>query len=232
MKKLLLTTIAGLGFALCAALWTGCKDKDDCPPCGDSYKTIPQEMKDWALFEEGSWWVYRLVEDTTVFDTVRFVPNSKTFYLSNKSKCSDNNPHSVSCSETILYRLQHSNTDYFPHHSDSTKGSYDEIILYYPHGGGVVIEYSGYYGGGVTFGINPIQINEYYGNFRLIDTINDFKINNLNIVKAFYSSTLADTINTVEYIRDIYWGKSTGLLKTIIYPNSRTWELVNYEVKQ
>ncbi len=133
MKKQLLTTLAGFAFALCC-VFLSC-NKNQCEPCGSNYKTIPQEMKDWALFEDGSWWVYRLTEDTTVFDTVRVSPNSKRFFRSNGT-CGDNNPHAISCSETITYGLQHSNKTYFANPFNSNLTVYDEINLYYPHGGG------------------------------------------------------------------------------------------------
>lgn len=238
MKKLLLITIAGFGFALYAALWVGCKDKDDCAPCGESYKTIPQEMKDWALFDEGSWWVYRLAEDTTVFDTVRVVPNSLTDFRSNKSKCDDNNSLSTKCSETLTYRLQHSNTDYFPHHADTTMGGFDEKILYYPPGGGICLLYTNAAATGTSgriFCINPIVIGENYGNFTLVDTFIDTHFNSIEVKKGFYSDILTNNPPIANSYQGVYWGKNIGLLKIqITHANGETknWELINYEVKQ
>jgi hypothetical protein len=221
MKKLLLKALAVFAFALCC-VFLSC-NKNKCEPCGSNYKAIPQEMKDWALFGEGSWWVYRLAEDTTVFDTVRF--SSRSDFRSNLTTCDDNSAPSIGCSETITYHLKHSNKNYFSY--------FDEVVLYYPNGGGVFLNYyGGSYGGGVIFGINPIKINEYYGNFRLIDTFSNQNFNGIKINKGFYSSTLADTSTTVKYVRDIYWAKNIGLIKVQIYPNSQTWELINYQIKQ
>lgn len=234
MKKLILSLI-GFALALSCTLWSGCKD--DCQPCGDAYKTIPQEMKDWALFGEGSWWVYRLAEDTTVFDTVRVSPNSKRFFRSNGT-CGDNNPHAISCSETITYGLQHSNKTYFANPFNSNLTVYDEINLYYPHGGGVFLSYkNGAAPGtpGVIFGISPIKLNEYYGSLSLIDTIDNLNFNGLVVKKAFYSKN--NTLNppAPKTFDKVFWGKNIGLLKIqITHSNGETknWELINYEVKQ
>ncbi|MDP2174853.1 MAG: hypothetical protein Q8K70_02975 [Bacteroidota bacterium] len=221
MKKKLITTLAGFAFALCC-VFLSC-NKNQCEPCGSNYKTIPQEMRDWALFGEGSWWVYRLAEDTTVFDTVRF--SSRSDFRSNLYTCDDYYAPSIGCSETITCHWRHSNSYYF--------NGVDQIVLFYPPGGGVFLYFSGSgYGGGNIFGINPIKVDEFYGNFRLIDTFSNQNFNGIKINKGFYSSTLADTSTTVKYVRDIYWGKNIGLVKVQIYPNSQTWELINYEVKQ
>lgn len=225
--KLLITGVLTAYFSVS---FTGCKDK--CPPCGNDYLQIPQEMKDWALFEEGSWWVNRLAEDTTVLDTVRVVPNSLTDFRSNKSKCDDNNSLSTQCSETLTYRLQHSNTDYFPHHADTTIGGFDEIVLYYPPGGGVCLYYYGSgYGGGVIFAIDPIIVGENYGNFTLIDTFSNINYNGINTTQIFYSSIVTNNPPPGFLMQDIYWGKNVGILKLEVPPN-QTWELINYEVKQ
>jgi hypothetical protein len=79
MNMKLILSLTGFTLALGCTLWSGCKEKDDCPPCGDAYKTIPQEMKDWALFDDGSWWVYRLAEDTTVYAVVGVITNNPNF---------------------------------------------------------------------------------------------------------------------------------------------------------
>ncbi|MCO5254147.1 MAG: hypothetical protein M9892_07290 [Bacteroidetes bacterium] len=133
MKNLKLL-ITGVLTACFTVTFTSCKDK--CPPCGSDYLEIPQEMKDWGLFEEGSWWVYRLAEDTTVLDTVRVVPNSLTDFRSKKKTCSKNFSLAIPCSEALTYRLQHSNRKYFGNSFDSTKTVSSEINLYYPPGGG------------------------------------------------------------------------------------------------
>jgi hypothetical protein len=220
MKKLPLTILAGFVIVLSCVILS-C-NKNQCEPCGSNYKTIPQEMKDWALFGEGSWWVYRLAEDTTVFDTVRF--SSRSDFRSNLTTCDDNHAPSIGCSETITYHLKHSNKNYFSYS--------DEIVLYYPPGGGVFLDYyGGSFGGGVILGINPIKINEYYGNFTLIDTFKNLKINNLTFDNIFHSSIVTNNTPPGYLMKDIYWGKHIGILKIEVPPN-QTWELINYDVKQ
>ncbi len=184
--KLLITSVLTACFTV---TFTSCKDK--CPPCGSDYLEIPQEMKDWALFKDGSWWVYRLAEDTTVLDTVRVSPNSLRDFRSNKSKCEDNNSLSTQCSETLTYDLQHSNKQYFGHLNDSVKSVSDEINLYYPPGEGVCMHYiNGAATGtsGRVFCIDPIVVGENYGSFTLIDTFNNQMFNNIFIKKGFYKS--------------------------------------------
>jgi hypothetical protein len=236
MKKLILT-LTGFALALCFALWSGCKD--DCPPCGDAYKTIPQEMKDWALFEDGSWWVYRLTEDTTVFDTVRVSPNSKRFFRSNGT-CGDNNPHAISCSETITYGLQHSNKTYFANPFNSNLTVYDEINLYYPHGGGVFLSYKNGKApsnAGVIFGM-PIIIDEKYSFHCLSDTLEKFVFMNKEFINVFITKNCYNIPSTNDYpetMQEIYWSKNVGLIKIrLINAQKKTnsWELINYEVKQ
>lgn len=210
---------------------TRCKDKEDCPYCGSEYKTIPQEMKDWALFEEGSWWVYRLAEDTTVFDTVRRVGKINDS-RSNPRKCRIIYAPADMCTEVLTYNLQHSNPIYFGTPLDSSIRFSDEINLYYPPGGGVFLYYyGGGYGGGVIFGLSPILIGEYYGNFTLIDTFSDTNFNGINVSKGFHSSIVTNIPFNGNLMKNIYWGKNIGILKVEVPPN-QTWELINYEVKQ
>ncbi|MCO6495883.1 MAG: hypothetical protein J5I91_09420 [Bacteroidetes bacterium] len=236
MKNLKLL-ITGVLIACFAVSFTGCCCKDNCPPCGNDYLQIPKEMKEWALFEEGSWWVYRLAEDTTVFDTVRVVPNSLRDFRSNKSKCYDNNSLAVQCSETLTYDLQHSNIDYFPHHADTTIGGFDEINLYYPPGG-VFLKYNNGAApltSGVIFGIEPIKIGEHYGNFTLVDTLINFDFNNILVKHGFNSAKNSGNSPIPKTFDKVYWGKNIGLLKIqITHSNGETknWELINYEVKQ
>lgn len=96
------------------------------------------------------------------------------------------------------------------------------MFLYYSNGG---------YGGGVILGINSIEIGEYYGNFTLVDTFSNVKFNNISIKNGFHSSIVTNNSFNGNLMKDIYWGKSVGILKMVIPPN-QTWELINYEVKQ
>ncbi|MDP2174852.1 MAG: hypothetical protein Q8K70_02970 [Bacteroidota bacterium] len=234
MKKLLLKAPAVFAFALCC-VFLSC-NKNQCEPCGSNYKAIPQEMKDWALFGEGSWWVYRLAEDTTVFDTVRF--SSRSDFRSNLTTCDDNSAPSIGCSETITYHLKHSNKNYFANPFNSNLTVYDEINLYYPNGGGVFLRYNnGAAPGtsGVIFGIAPIKMGEHYGNFSLIDTLNNFKFNGFLVQQAFNSQIITTNPPIPKSFDKVFWGKNIGLLKiqlTHANGETKTWELINYDVKQ
>ncbi len=233
MKKLILI-LTGFAFALCCTLWSGCKD--DCPPCGVAYKTIPQEMKDWALFGEGSWWVYRLAEDTTVFDTVRF--SSRSDFRSNLTTCDDHYAPSIECSQTITYNLQHSNIIYFPRYNNNdTIGGFDQIVLYFRNGGGLFLNYEsciGFSNSGVVFGF-PILIGEKYNFHCLVDTFNNFELHKKKYSNVFYTNYCKTINQNPNSIQQIYWANKIGLIKIKLINSQsklRTWELINYEVKQ
>jgi hypothetical protein len=78
--------------------------------CEDNYKKIPETTKEWFNFGIGSTWVYRLAEDTTVFDTLTF--GGIDDRSSNKFCRSEFAP-AVGCSEILTMYFKHSNAIFF-----------------------------------------------------------------------------------------------------------------------
>jgi len=224
MKKLLLS-FSGYAFALGFALWSGCKD--DCPPCGDNYKKIPETTKEWINFGIGSTWIYRLAEDTTVFDTLTLMGVDER---ASNIFCRSEFAPAVGCSEVLIFIFKHSNAKYFPRYgSDTLNASFNNVFVYTPHGGGEFLSLDPY---GVFLGF-PIRLNEKYDFLTLIDTFSNFKLLNNVYNDVIHSSQ--PLLPKYEKLSDIWWAKQIGLIKTIqiggIKPKI-TWELINHNIKK
>lgn len=179
--------------------------------------------------------IYDQTSSTLFYFKINNIMDTGTYVLQED----DNHAPSIRCSETISYALQHSNKQYFGNPFDSTSTVFDEIVLYYPPGGGVFLFYKN---GAATetsgrlFCIEPIKVGEYYGNFTLTDTLSNFSKNGIYAKQAFYSDITKIYVQEPGSYRKVYWGKNIGLISIEIthYSNGKTknWELINYEIKQ
>ena len=227
MKKQILS-LTGFAFALGFALWSGCKD--DCPPCGDNYKKIPETTKEWFNFGIGSTWIYRLAEDTTVFDTLTLMGVDDR---ASNIFCRSEFAPAVGCSEVLIFIFKHSNAKYFPRYNvDTINGDFENWHVYSPHGGGETILLNREGNEGVILAF-PLIKGEYYGRYTLVDTLPKFKLLNKDYINVVHSSAV--TSNSIKSTADIWWGKGYGLLKLvktdgIIIIN--TWELINHSIKK
>jgi hypothetical protein len=225
MKKLLLS-FTGFAFALGFALWSGCKD--DCPPCGDNYKKIPETTKEWFNFGIGSTWVYRLAEDTTVFDTLTL---GRIDDRASNKFCSSEFAPAIGCSEILTLYFKHSNAKFFPrYYVDTLNGNFENWHVYSPHGGGEFLKIDRYGNEGVIVAF-PLIKGEYYGRYTLVDTLPQFTDLNKNYTNVILSAEVDNT--GIPIGTKVWYAKNIGLLKIkSVLPKNRTWELINYNVKQ
>lgn len=194
--------------------------------CDEGYKKIPETVKEWFWFSEGSNWIYRLSENDTIFDTVTLISRND-----NKSNinCQSNYSKGISCSEVLSVKLLHTNVNYFPRRpQDTILTAIDEINVYSVHGGREFISYEPH---GTIIGF-PRVINEKYENFSIKDTINNFLL-----LKKNYKNVVYSTQPDIPYdnkATEIWWSKGVGLIKMIKIDKSNqkdTWELVKYNLK-
>lgn len=62
----------------CLALMTGCKDEEaESPPCDCGTANTIEELREWAFFKEGTYWIYE--EETTLSRDTVAVVNSHDF---------------------------------------------------------------------------------------------------------------------------------------------------------
>ncbi len=225
MKKLILT-LTGFAFALCCTLWSGCKD--DCPPCGDNYKKIPETTKEWINFGIGSTWIYRLAEDTTVFDTLTLMGVDDR---ASNIFCRSEFAPAVGCSEVLIFIFKHSNAKYFPRYNvDTINGDFENWHVYTPHGGGEFFQINRFGNEGVFLAF-PLIKGEYYGRYTLVDTLPQFTVLNKNYTNVVLSAEVDNT--GVPIAAKVWYAKHIGLLKIkSVLPNNRTWELINHNIKK
>jgi hypothetical protein len=225
MKKLLLS-FTGFAFALGFALWSGCKD--DCPPCGDNYKKIPETTKEWINFGIGSTWIYRLAEDTTVFDTLTLMGVDER---ASNIFCRSEFAPAVGCSEVLIFIFKHSNAKYFPRYNvDTINGDFENWHVYTPHGGGEFFQINRFGNEGVFLAF-PLIKGEYYGRYTLVDTLPQFTVLNKNYTNVVLSAEVDNT--GVPIAAKVWYAKHIGLLKIkSVLPNNRTWELINHNIKK
>jgi len=186
-------------------------------------------LKDWYYFEEGSWWIYRLAEDTTQYDTVSVVYRSD--YYSNRFCESEFAPAKI-CSEVLQLTLQHSNAYYYPLPQDSTKPNIDIISGYYPHGFGQFLSMKRIKSRGIFFAL-PIVEGESFDEYTMKDSFTTWNLNGTEYSHVVHSVTNVPT--NLEYTTDIWWGKGVGMLKIIKSPGLRprtTWELIEYHIEK
>jgi len=199
----------------------GCR-KNNCN-CDNSYKKIPENVKEWFWFGEGSQWVYQLEEDTAVRDTVTLV--FKWDGTSNKF-CDSDVAGAQGCSEILTVTLQHSNAKYYPNFgSDSSIGANELIRCFTSHGGGELIEYE--YMGGVVIGF-PLKVNDYYGRYTLKDSYQAYKLNSFIYNDVFHSSETDVSGNIIG--NEVWQTKGIGLIKIKRIKPIQNWELVYYKI--
>lgn len=215
MKFILPILVISLFFNSC---YYNCK-------CNDSYIKLPEETKEWFWFKEGSWWVYRNVEDTSILDTLQLIYS--TDESSNKF-CRSSFASALGCSEILTVELIHSNVKYFQSYSDSNIAGGESYFVYSPHGGGQYLYNTSFNKGHSTTGPFlgfPIIIGENYDGYILNDT-NNITINNILYTNVAHSISQSSSYNG---IKEIWWAKGIGLLKIIkasgIHPEM-TWELI------
>lgn len=212
---------------------SGCKQSCSC----DSYKTLPESTREWFMFGEGSWWIYRLAEDTTVFDTV--VALQYTDHSSSKH-CEPEIIHAIPCAEVLNIKFSHSNAKYFPKTiGDTIHPGMSEIMGFSPNFIEELLELralkSGYIQGGPFLEFPLIKGENYNGIYTLIDTFSEITVNHLQINNTVAYTQYSSKGFPDDQITDIWWAKGIGLIKSIKkegrWPKT-TWELVSYSIKK
>ena len=82
-------------------LMFSCKNKK----C-ENVPDLPKEYTDYWLFEEGSWWVYQLESDSTVYDTATLSEVKES--VSTYNEVNNGNAH-IACRKEYKYTIKHSN---------------------------------------------------------------------------------------------------------------------------
>lgn len=201
-----------------------CNSKD-CD-CDNSFKKVPEKVKEWFWFNEGSQWIYQLKEDTTVKDTLTLIHRND---LKSNKFCSSDFSNAVACSEILTTALQHSNGKHFPRTTkDSINAGKSEIIAYTPHGGGEFLKLIWYEMTGSFLGF-PLTLEENYDRYTLKDTMSNFSLVGNTYANVIYSEGIG--YDGSPKGAEIWWAKDVGLLKIRNNIDSITWELIDYKIK-
>lgn len=193
--------------------------------CDDGYKKIPESVKEWFWFGEGSYWIYKLAENDTIFDTVTVISRND---IKSNFKCQSTFPLGISCSEVLSMELLHTNIDYFPRIlKDTVLAAIDEVNAFSVHGGREFIQYQPH---GIIIGF-PKVINEKYEDFSIKDTLVNYRVLNRNYSHVIYSTQ--PELPYRDKATELWWSRGVGLIKMIkIDKNNKkfTWELLKYDL--
>jgi hypothetical protein len=171
-------------------------------------------ISDWYFHQEGSFWVYRLKQDTTVIDKVSLT--SKSTY-SEGSHCFGE----PSCTEVHVVNYKHSNTIYFPGWIDSSNTSEFKVMGYY----GNTIEFAGTYNTRELLQI-PAKKNDENHNYRINDIYEEFELHGHTFENVFHLIRLDSRENSSLNVEEIIFNQKNGII--CITSEGLTWELIDF----
>lgn len=210
-----------------------CNSSSNCE-CS-SFKEIPQSTKDWFYFKDSSYWVFRMLEDTTQIDTIiQTLVKDHSIYI----KCETSYNGAMNCSEMRTIFYTHSNSKLFPsYNSNKSNLGFHYFIIYSP---GKNSEVLNLYSSTPNLSLNgqlvmfPLKLNNQIGYYIISDSIENYTINNLK----FKSTTLKIKSNISaqidNIITEVWWTKGVGMVKYIKSEGNTpkaTWELVDYKLQ-
>ena len=223
MKKTLplILSILGLTFYLSSC---GPDEGMDCRVVCDSVNAAPQNLLDYFVFNEGSYWVYQL-KGTDTLDTLSFAGMDSEFF-EQKAGC---NYGIRPCEMRYSMGFNHSNLDKFPpgntKNNSSNEGYYitysksrDQWDVEHVSGNKGVSDLS-------YFLSHPFVPNEQYSETTfLADTAIE-----VSVPKGTFKciQTKSQVANPEGTIMSMYWSKNIGLIKYQI-STDQIWELINY----
>ncbi len=219
-------------FLLLTSIVSSCNRSSKCE-C-ESFKPIPESTKEWYDFKDSSYWVFRMLEDTTQIDTV-----SQLFIQDESSlnSCNHDYNNTMTCAERKKIFYNHSNTKLFPSYNPvntkygyhflyvSSPGDYEEILSL--ESGSPNLNLHGW-----LFSF-PIKLNQKIGYYFISDSIENYSINNLkfNSTTLHIKSEISPIIKDI--IKEVWWTKGVGMVKYIKSEGKTpkaTWELVDYNI--
>lgn len=223
MKYLIVAIIIffGLGFFLSSC---GPDEGMDCKVVCDSVRSAPQDLLDYFVFNEGSYWVYQL-KGTDTLDTLSFA-GMDSEYFEKKASCNYGIPP---CEMQYTLFLNHSNLERFPPSNLKINSSNEIFSIGYLANTDQwgVIHLSG--NKGVSdlsyFLSHPFIPNQQYTETTfLADTAIE-----VSVPKGTFKciQTKSQVANPEGTIMSMYWSKKIGLIKYQI-STDQTWELINY----
>lgn len=205
------------------------------PSCEcETYKNIPISTKEWFHFKDSSWWVFRMAEDTTIFDTVTQVLTKDE---SSNNGCYQEYSSTMPCSEKLTIFYNHSNTDLFPsYNANNNKFGYHFITVSSPSANSVIFSMENGTSALEAMGRFldfPLTINKKFGFYTVIDSTNGFEINKLNLLNTTIYLKYTESHYLQDNMTDIWWTKGVGIVKYIKSEGKKpkaTWELTNYKI--
>ena len=201
-------------------------DRRKCKVICDSVNAAPQDLLDYFVFNEGSYWVYQL-KGTDTLDTLSFA-GMDSEYFEQKASC---NFGIRPCEMRYSMGFDHSNLDKFPpgnlKNGSSNEGYYitysesrDQWDVSHTAGNG------GLQGSLRYFLAYPFIIDQQFEEVRFLkDTAVNISVpaGTFSCVETeIRSSSISDGI-----FSSMNWSKGIGLIKYTISPD-QTWELINY----
>lgn len=229
LKKRANTTFLFLVFAISGFYISSCgpDEERDCQVVCDSLNSAPQDLLDYFVFNNGSYWVYRL-KGTDSIDTLSFAGiNSEFFEL--KAGC---NYGITPCEMRYSMGFDHSNLDLFPPGNIKNNSSDEGYFISYlassdqwgvSHlAGNTAVSDLGYF---LSY---PFTSNQQYSETTfLAETATDISVplGTFNCIET--KSQVADT---EAVIMSMHWAKGIGLVRYQIAAD-KIWELVAYNLK-
>ncbi len=219
-------------FLLLTSIVSSCNRSSKCE-C-ESFKPIPESTKEWYDFKDSSYWVFRMLEDTTQVDTIT---QMEIMDKSSHNSCNYDYNSTITCAERKLIFYNHSNTKLFPSYDkEFSKYGYHTLMILSPTTQNEILSLES---GTPNLSLHgrlfmfPLKLNNQIGYYVVSDSIENFTINNLK----FHSTTLKIKTNISAQIEDLiteaWWTKGVGMVKYIKSEGKTpkaTWELVDYNI--
>lgn len=207
-----------LVLVLCSSAWA-CKEKFECT--SNNYEPIPQIMKDYFFYKEGSWWVYKNIKNNT-YDSMWISQNQ---YYNNRGEGNEGFGSTDKCYERIVMGIEQRGGD------SISKFSMWDLSNF-------VVNNNNRFALGVLWTDKVTTANLNLDLFFVNNQIE--KYNSVRQISSDYKdSTTVQNRNYYSLIEVIgadcinYWlfSKNIGLIK-YIDRDSNQWELIKYNINQ
>ncbi|MEC8692963.1 MAG: hypothetical protein VXX46_04215 [Bacteroidota bacterium] len=192
----------------------------------DSVNAAPQNLLDYFVFNEGSYWVYQL-KGTDTLDTLSFAGMDSEFF-EQKAGC---NYGIRPCEMRYSMGFNHSNLDKFPPGNTKNNSSNEGYYITYSKSRDQwdVEHVSGTKGGGVVgfFLAYPFVINQQFTTYRFLTDTN----RSVTVPAGTFDCIITEMIPKPDYegfYEELFFSKNIGLIRYQLSKGKGTWELINY----
>lgn len=205
---------------LILCLQSSCKEEFECS--SSNTVNIPQIMKDYFYYKEGTWWVYKNIKNNT-YDSMWVSQNSSNNYrgegkegFGSSDRCYEQTRSVISSfsnSDLMSFRISNIITD--------EKERFRFIIFWRDPSNGLGKDFNLFFTNGILEMVDPIRP-------LIVNTLDSINVQN----NIFNSLIEVDTRNFYyDNIKYRLFARNIGLIK-YIDKDSNQWELIKHSINQ